>query len=115
MFFNNKSKKNNMKCDNCKSKIDDEYSFCPYCGNVLFDPEKRSHDFGMLGKDDSFDDSLMRKKISEANLTITDKMISSLMNSFMKSINQQFNEGDRSEMKGRGIPRNIKIKIGIQN
>ena len=115
MFFNKKSKKNQMKCSNCKSKITDEYSFCPYCGNVLFDPEQRSHDFGMLGLDDSFDDSLIRQKISESNLTITDKMISSIMNTLMKNMNQQFKEMDKSEMHKQGMPRNIKIKIGIQN
>lgn len=114
MFFNKKSKKNQMKCNNCKSKITDEYSFCPYCGNVLFDPEQRSNDFGMLGLDDSFDDSLIRQKIAESNLTITDKMISSIMNSLMKNMNQQFNDIDKSEMQSR-MPRNIKIKIGIQN
>ena len=115
MFFNKKSEKNNVKCGNCKSKISDEYSFCPFCGNVLFDPETRSEDFGMLGKSDSFDDSLMRKKIAESNLTITDRMISSLMNSLIKNIDQQFGEMDKSEMRSRKMPSNIRIKIGIQN
>jgi hypothetical protein len=114
MFFGKKSKKESMKCDNCSSRISEDYSFCPYCGNILFDPQKRANDFGMLGKSDAFDDSQARNQIANNNLTITDRVISTLMNSLMKNIEQQFNEPNKSNQT-RGIPKNIKINIGIAN
>jgi len=112
MFFKNKPKKNDPKCSNCKSRIGEEYSFCPYCGNILFDPEKRSQDFGMLGKNNAMDDSLFRQKITENNLSITDKMISSIVSSLMKNLDQQMRGAEKSNISS--MPRNIKIKIGVQ-
>ena len=113
MFFGKKSKKAELKCSNCKSKITDEYSFCPYCGNVLFDPERRAKDFGMLGKSDSFDDSMIKNRVADSNLTITDKMISSLVNSLMKNLDQQFKEMDKPGQQK--MPKNIRINIGLQD
>lgn len=113
MFFGKKSNKDENKCSKCKSEVSGDFSFCPYCGNVLFDPEKRAKDFGMLGKSNSFDDSIIKQQIADNNLSVTDKMISSIVNNLMKNIDQQF-----SEMQGQDIskmPRNFKINIGIQN
>lgn len=111
MFFNKKSKKEDMKCDNCKSSITEEFSYCPYCGNILFDPHQRSKDLGMLGKTDALNDPVFKQKIAENNLTITDKMIGAIFNSLMKNIDQQMNQAN-NPMQGPG---NIKIKIGIAN
>ena len=36
------------KCSRCGNKADNDYEFCPYCGNYLEDNE----DFGLLGKND---------------------------------------------------------------
>ena len=114
MLFKKKAKKEGIKCDNCRSKISDDYSFCPYCGNVLFDPEMRARDFGMLGKSDMFDDSMAKQKIADSNLTITDKMISSIVNSLMKNLDKQFREIDKSESTRNGkMPGRINIKIGL--
>ncbi len=38
------------KCQQCKRKIEDKYSFCPYCGYRLDADEE--DDWGMLGKND---------------------------------------------------------------
>lgn len=114
MFFGKKSRKEGSRCSSCRSKIDGEYSFCPYCGNVLFDPEKRARDFGMLGKSDQFDDSMAKNKIADANLTITDRMISSLVNSLMKNLDQQFREMDKMPNQNK-MPKNIRISIGMPN
>ena len=111
MFFNKKSKKEEMKCDNCKSEINEEFSYCPYCGTILFDINQRSKDLGMLGKTDALNDPVFRQKIAESNLTITDKMIGAIFNSLMKNLDQQMNEAN----KGTQRPGNIKIKIGIAN
>ena len=111
MFFNKKSKKEEMKCNNCKSGINEDFSYCPYCGNVLFDPHKRSKDLGMLGKTDALNDPIFKQKIAENNLTITDKMVGAIFNSLIKNIDQQMNEPN----KGAQRPGNIKIKIGIAN
>ena len=111
MLFNKKNKEED-KCSNCRSGIKEDYSFFPYCGNVLFDPEQRAREFGMLGKSDSFDDSMAKQKIAESNLTITDKMISSLVNTLMKSFENGMESG---KLGANNMPRNIKIKIGMQN
>ena len=39
---------NKKKCSKCKSKINKDFDFCPYCGN-RFDSNE---DWGMLGKND---------------------------------------------------------------
>ena len=110
MFFSKKNKKEELKCNQCKSKIGDEYSFCPYCGNVLVDFEKDTREFGMLGKDDLVENPAMGKFIAENNLSITDKMISALVSSLMKNLDSQFKEIDKSSV---GNQRGIKIKIGL--
>lgn len=113
MLFGKKSKKSEEKCSNCRSEVMDEYSFCPYCGNVLFEPERRAKEFGMLGKHDSVDGEFLKQRNSKNNLSITDKMISSLMNSLVKNLDEQFKEMGKSGSET--IPKNIKINIGIQN
>lgn len=113
MFFGKKSRKEELKCSNCKSEITKEYNFCPYCGNILFDAEKRARDFGMLGKTNNFDDSSLKRRVTDSNLTITDKMMSSIFNSLMKNLDQQFKEADKSN--GDGMPKNIRINIGFQD
>lgn len=111
MFFNKKNKKQEMKCDNCKSNINEDFSYCPYCGNILFDPHQRSKDLGMLGKTDTLNDPAFKQKIAENNLTITDKMIGAIFNSLVKNLDQQMNQSNRPMQN----PGNIKIKIGIAN
>ena len=39
---------NKKKCNKCKSKIDNDFDFCPYCGNS----SNNNQDWGMLGKND---------------------------------------------------------------
>ena len=38
---------NKKKCPKCKSKINKDFDFCPYCGNSLNESDE---DWGMLGK-----------------------------------------------------------------
>ena len=43
------------KCSKCNKKVSNGYDFCPFCGNN-FNSENESEDYGMLGKDDFFED-----------------------------------------------------------
>lgn len=104
MFFSNKEKKG-PKCPQCKSKINDSFSFCPYCGENIIDPEEELREFGMLGKNDS-----AHKKISMNSFGISDQMISSIMSNLIKTLNQEFKE--TNSMRVENLPNGIKIKIG---
>tara|TARA_Y100000310_G_scaffold344303_1_gene456301 strand:- start:1442 stop:2092 length:651 start_codon:yes stop_codon:yes gene_type:complete len=110
MLFN-KGKK--PKCPECKSKVQDSYSFCPYCGSDLIDREKEMKDFGMLGKNDVDTNQNM-----PANFGFTDKLIGSLVNSLAKNLDKQLKnidkdvERDLSNTEIRSLPNGIKIRIG---
>ncbi len=43
----------NKKCLRCEGKMKDSFSFCPFCGLDLRNPEADIKEFGMLGKNDS--------------------------------------------------------------
>ena len=115
MFFGKKSNKNDKKCEICSSKISSNFNFCPYCGSTLNDKEKDEKDFGMLGKFDSHEDFIDQ---NSKGLGITDKLISSLMNSVMKNLDKQFREMENNTEKELGkaevksFPNGIRIKIG---
>lgn len=96
-----------IKCDNCNSKIDNGFSFCPYCGTSLINEEKHARDYGLLGKGE------LDSEEQFANFGITDKLIGSLMNSLMKNFDKQFKHLDREMEKTevRSFPNGIKIKI----
>ena len=104
MWFNKKAKN---VCEECASKLKEEFSFCPYCGANTLNPEEYQKEFGILGKNDQSKE--MPNPIM-ANMGITDKLIGSIMNSLMKNIDQQFHE---LEKEGPIFPRGIKIKIGV--
>jgi len=40
MFFKKKKKETEYICPECDSDLDDSFSFCPYCGLDLLDPEE---------------------------------------------------------------------------
>ncbi|MFO7929632.1 MAG: hypothetical protein R6U35_08195, partial [Candidatus Humimicrobiaceae bacterium] len=80
MFFEKKKEKS-KKCEGCGYKTYEKYSFCPHCGNS-FEPKKEQKNFGMLGRNDNPD---LQQDTSSQGFGITDKLISSIMNSMMKS------------------------------
>lgn len=41
------------KCKRCEGKLKEDFSFCPFCGLDLRNPEADMRDFGMLGKNDN--------------------------------------------------------------
>jgi hypothetical protein len=93
-------------CNKCEGKLKDSYSYCPYCGLDLRNPEKDFRDFGMLGKNNIEGAPL----IGGGGLGITDKMINSIMNSLVRSLGNQFNNMDSQNIKSS--PRGIQIRFG---
>lgn len=110
MFF----KKKTSKCENCNSKINDKYSFCPHCGISLLNEEKYVKDYGLLGKNEKIEDEEFLPQ--QFGMGITDKLLGSLMNTLIKSLDKQFKQMgkefkmDKTEIKS--FPNGIKIKIG---
>ncbi|MDO8508720.1 MAG: hypothetical protein Q7S27_03480 [Nanoarchaeota archaeon] len=107
MFF----KKKNPRCDNCNSKVNQKFSFCPYCGISMLDEEKYMKDYGFLGKGEEMEESMIPPQLG---MGITDKLIGSLMNNLMKSLDKQFkqmNKGYNGE-EIKSFPNGIRIQIG---
>lgn len=105
MFF---KKKSGEICNNCKSQVKEEFSYCPFCGKSLISKAKQKEDYGMLGAHDGVEEMM------EASAPgITDKMISSLLSSVMKNLDKQLlKEIENAQVTN--LPNGIKIKIGPQ-
>lgn len=71
------------KCDNCKSKIKKEFSFCPYCG-----ASSDKADYGILGRDDS---------MQQADLPFG---FNKIFNSLLKQLNKQFKSLEKEIVRG---------------
>ncbi len=108
MFFK-KKQKDEMSCPKCKSEIAEKYSFCPWCGLHLVNPQKELKEFGMLGRSDIADDEMIRHAFA-SNMSMADKLIGSLMNSVLKNIDMQVSEVETTEVKS--IPNGIRIRVG---
>src|SRR3989338_7888799 len=95
MFFNKKSK-NQQRCEVCSSRIMENYSFCPYCGNSLVS-KREMEDFGLLGRNDfiDYDDDVF----SPQGFGLMDKVVSSMFNSMMKNLDKQFKDLGRETNK----------------
>jgi HSP20 family molecular chaperone IbpA len=70
------------KCPKCGKKIDEKYSFCPYCGYKTYS-EEDDEDWGMLGKNDSF------PLANEIKLPVG---FNTIFNSLMKNLSKEFDE-----------------------
>ena len=108
MFFGKKSK-DKVACLNCKANLDNKYNFCPFCGVSAIDEEKEMREFGMLGKSDVSEESLIKEGLMTSNLGITDKLIGSLVNSLLKNLDKQFRDFEKTEIKNH--PNGIRIRI----
>ncbi|MEM4271841.1 MAG: hypothetical protein QXD13_02030 [Candidatus Pacearchaeota archaeon] len=110
MFF---GKKKTIKCEICRAKINEKYSFCPYCGSSLIDEAEEAEDFGLLGKND-FLTKTAREPSFFSGFGISDKMISSLMKNLMKSFSTELKsmQGDNFEnAEIHQLPNGISIKV----
>ena len=116
MFFDKKDK---VKCKNCNSRISKKSSYCSECGYPQ-NLEKKQKSYGLLGTDD-YSDSFENE---EESFGITDKIINSMVNSLMKSLDKQFSDFEKENMKKmqkdfqnteiQNIPNGIRIKISPQ-
>lgn len=106
MLFGSKDK----TCENCGNSIKSKHNFCPTCGYNLSNSSQE--DFGLLGKSD-LDNST---ESPLANLGITDKLINSVINSMMKSLDKQFKNlpQDFENTEIKTFPNRIKIQINPQ-
>lgn len=111
MFFGKKGK---IKCENCGSHSEKNYSFCPTCGNSLTNKVKDRKEYGLLGKNDF---SELDFPNQQKNLGLTDKLLTSMINSVMKNLDKQFKEQlkemeeELGDAEIKSFPNGIKIKI----
>lgn len=109
MFFGKKN-----KCARCKSDVKEEFSFCPYCGLSMVDKEKEMRDFGMLGRNDS---TLNGNEFTSPEMKVADRLISTLMGSLAKNLDEQFKnaaraQGNSERAEIKALPNGISIRIG---
>lgn len=113
MFFKKKQKKDAAACPKCKSEIGVQYSYCPYCGLHLVNPEKELKEFGMLGRSDIADQEIIRHAFA-TNLGIADKFIGTLVNSLFRNLDVQVREVQNMEATEiKNTPAGIKIRVGM--
>lgn len=113
MFFG-KKKKDEIKCESCGSKISTKFSFCPYCGLSMLDEREEIENFGLIGRNNAKERNEQLPENPFAALGVTDKIITSLMNSVMKNIGKSMKEPP-IEFQGaeiKQLPNGISIKIG---
>ncbi|MBI2631570.1 hypothetical protein HYW75_01045 [Candidatus Pacearchaeota archaeon] len=109
MFFKKKKEEPEYICPDCESDVDDSFSFCPYCGLSLMDPEEEMEEFGMLGKNNAVNN--FQDQHMNISYGLTDRFLGSLINNLAKTFEQQFREIEKSEVSN--MPNGIKIKIGM--
>jgi hypothetical protein len=107
MFFGKKSNKKQIRCENCDSKVEKKFSYCPDCGQSLKVQEQSGEGLGgLIDNPDMANNPL-------AALGISDKMINSLMGNLMKSLNTQMKDADEMpQPEIQNTPNGIKIRIG---
>lgn len=113
MFFDKKRNGKMRKCEECGSKSDGKFSFCPHCGNSFIDSKKEQDEFGLLGRNDfsGLDES------QPQNFGMLDKLVNSMMNNMMKNLDKQFKNQFKDLERGldgaevKSFPNGIRIKI----
>jgi HSP20 family molecular chaperone IbpA len=90
------------KCEKCGKKIEEKYSFCPYCGNK--EDSENETDFGMLGKNDF--------------MPLTDEIklpmgFNALFNSLVKNLSKEFDAQLKENMKEQNSGKTKKDGISI--
>jgi len=92
------------KCGKCGKKVEEKYSFCPYCGNNI--NSENDEDFGMLGKND------FMPLTNEMKLPMG---LNTLFNSLMKNLSKEMEEqlrGNFIEDKSKKVKKDgISISI----
>lgn len=109
MFF--KKKKKTIECEECGSKIEVKYSFCPYCGASMYEEEyENPEDFGMLGRED-IGESMEESQFP--SMGITDKILGSLVNNLVRTLSKEMKGVEKTEnAEIKSFPNGIRIRIG---
>jgi hypothetical protein len=108
MIFNKKT-----KCPNCNSKVKQGFSFCPHCGADVTDPEKERKDFGLLGKEDSYEEPI-QDPFSMPGLNFMAKMAAPIVNKLMKEMEKEFQKSSskNTDPEVTRFPNGIRISVG---
>jgi HSP20 family molecular chaperone IbpA len=94
------------KCPKCKKGIEDKYSFCPYCGNKVYEGKDEGDDWGMLGKDDfmAMDDIRLPAGFNS--------IFNSLIKNLSKEMDAQLKKGMIDETEPKKVKRDgVSISI----
>jgi len=86
------------ECSKCGKKIEEKYSFCPYCGNNLSENEEKE-DWGMLGKSD-FMPSMNEIKLPMGLNTIFNSIMKNLTKEFDEQLSKNYFQGESKQPKG---------------
>lgn len=80
---------NRKKCEKCGNKISSKFDFCPYCGKPA--NGNSEDDFGMLGKNDSFDefDNFSKSIFSGFGGSMLNKMLGNAMKMLEKEMQKE--------------------------
>lgn len=97
-------------CPKCKSKIKQDFSFCPHCGCDIRNPEKDLRDFGLLGKNDVMGAPLAG---AAGGMGFTDKLVNSLFQSIMKAMENQMRNQNDARAEAQSLPNGIQISFGV--
>ncbi len=92
---------NKKKCKKCGEKINNQFDYCPYCGNPLKNSDERQEEWGMLGKNDL---NPFEEAFNEIRLPTGLNMI---FNSLMKNLEKEFRNIDREMGRETNEAKNI--------
>jgi len=109
MFF---KKKHSENCTRCGGALNDDFSYCPYCGVSLVNKSKRAKDYGLLGSNDVIDEE-SAEGFGAPNVGIADKLFSSVFNNLVKNLDKQIAK-DMQNAEISPMPNGFKIVIGPQ-
>lgn len=103
------------KCLRCEGKLKNDFSFCPFCGLDLRNPEADMREFGMLGKNDSVSNAPLLGSGSlgmPGDLGNIFSQVMKMMEHQLKHLdNEKLDFGD-SKPEVRRLPNGFQIRIG---
>lgn len=112
MFFS-KKKPSEQECQKCGTKNSKKHQFCYSCGSSMLSPENELKEYGLLGRSDL---NSPEQDAMPSNLTFLDKMMNSMIESLMKSLDKQMRMAPMNMEKAevQATPNGIRIRIGPQ-
>ena len=103
------------KCLRCEGKLKEDFSFCPFCGLDLRNPEADMREFGMLGKNDS----VLGAPIMGGGALGMPGDFNTILSQVMKMMEHQLKHMDTEKLdfgdskpEVRRLPNGFQIRIG---